>query len=449
MSVTLGLVIAAALIVANGLFVAAEFALVSVRRPSVEERAAAGGRRARVVVRELGDLSFALAVAQFGITLTSLLLGYVADRAIGAGVIRPFLAMVGLPEEASLIVAVVAALLLVTMVQMVLGELFPKNLAISRPLGVALAVTPVTRIFRVVFGPIIRVFDLAAQRITRGVFRVEVTQRLEGGHSLDELARIVAASGEQGSLTDHQAELLQRAIGLGDRRVSEVMVPRPDVVWLRADDPLEALRDAARDTGHSRFPVRGDTEDEVAGTVHVKDLLTVPPEAHARTRLLEIADPMLAVPESESLRRLLSELRREQRTFALAVDEHGGTAGIITVEDVLEELVGDIADEFDRGDPSEVRRVGVDRFVVSGTVRLHRVEERFGVALPEGEYETLAGFMLDQLGHIPEPGERVVHGSLELTVLALSSLRITEVAVRVLPSASPAPDASGPTSEAP
>lgn len=443
MSATVGLLLVAALILANGLFVAAEFALVSIRRPVIEDRAAAGGRRARAVVHELSDLSFALSAAQFGITATSLLLGYVADRAIGETVIRPALALVGLPEEGSLVVALIATLLVATMLQMVLGELFPKNLAMARPLGVALAVTPVTRLFGVVLGPVIRLFDGAAQRLTRLVFRVEVARELGGGHSLDELARIVTASGEEGSLTDHQTQLLQRAIELGDRRVSEVMIPRPDIVWLHRDDRLTALRAAARATGHSRFPVRGDTEDDVVGTVHVKDLLAVPAAEHDRTPLSEVADTMLAVPESESLRRLLGELRREQRTFALAVDEYGTTAGIVTVEDVLEQLVGDIEDEFDRRAATDVRRVGAGRSIVSGTLRLHQVEELFGVALPDGEYETLAGFVLDRLGHIPEPGERVVYARLELTVLALTSLRITEVAVRVLPEPeAPHPEAS-------
>ncbi len=436
MSATLGLLTVVVLIVANGLFVAAEFSLVSVRRPVVEERATRGDRRARAVVRELSDLSFSLSAAQFGITATSLLLGYVADRTVGETLIRPLLALVGLPEEASLTVAVIATLLLSTMLQMVVGELFPKNLAISRPLGVVLAVAPLTRLFGIVLGPVIRVFDGAAQRITRGVFRVEVARELEGGHSLDELARIVAASGEEGSLSVPQTELLQRAIGLGDRRVSEVMVPRPDVVWLRCEDTLVDLRDAARRTGHSRFPVRGETEDHVVGTVHVKDLLRVPAEQHARTRLDTLAEPMLAVPETGPLRRLLADLRRERRTFALAVDEYGGTAGIVTVEDVLEELVGDIEDEFDRT-AAEVRRVGVGRFLVPGTLRVHRVGQLFGVELPDGEYETLAGFVLDRLGHIPEPGERVVHDRLELTVLALEAVRITQLALRVLPERDP------------
>ena len=439
-----GMLLVAILIAANAVFVAAEFSLVSVRRPVIDERAGAGDRRARMVARELTDLSFSLSAAQFGITATSLLLGYVADRTIGESVVRPVLNLVGLPEEASLTVAVIATLLLSTMLQMVLGELFPKNLAISRPLGIALAVTPVTWIFGVLLGPVIRIFDRAAGWITRNILRVDLARELEGGHSLDELARIVTASGEQGSLTDQQTELLQRAIGLGDRRVSEVMVPRPDVVWLQSGQTLQDLREAARATGHSRFPICGETEDEVLGTVHVKDLLTVPPERYATEPLSNVAVPMLEVPESESLRRLLADLRREQRTFALAVDEYGGTAGLVTVEDVLEQLVGDISDEFDRGSDDEVRRVGVGRYLVSGTLRLPRIAELFDVELPEGEYETLAGFVLDQLGHIPEPGERVTSRGLELTVMALDGVRITEIALRILPDPTPADGEASP-----
>jgi CBS domain containing-hemolysin-like protein len=436
-----GLLLVAVLIAANGLFVAAEFALVSVRRPAIEERAAAGDRRARAVSRELSDVSFALSSAQFGITVTSLLVGFLAERTIGDSVVRPVLDVVGLPEQAALTVTVTAAFLLSTILQMVLGELFPKNLAISRPLGVALAVTPLSRTFGIVLGPVIRVFDRSAEAITERVFRVEVADELEGGHSLDELARIIAASGEEGSLTVEQTELLRRAVELGDHRVSEVMIPRPDVAWLTADDTLADLREAARRTGHSRFPVRGETEDDVRGTVHLKDLLQVPDDEHATTPVTVVAVDPLAVPESESLRRFLTDLRRQRRTFAVVIDEYGGTAGIITLEDVIEQLVGDIEDEFDRA-RAAVRRVGLGRHLVRGSLRVDRVEELLGRELPEGEYETIAGFVLDRLGHIPEPGERLLHDGLVFTVTRVEDVRITEVAIEPLDAAPPVSDAA-------
>ncbi len=443
MNGAVGLLLVAVLIAANGLFVAAEFALVSLRRPTIEERAANGDRRAGMVSRELSDVSFALSGAQFGITATSLLVGYVAERTVGDTLIRPLLELFGLPEQATLAVAVTGTLLVSTMLQMVLGELFPKNLAISRPVPVALTVVPFTRGFGIVAGPVIRIFDAAAQTITERVFRVEVAEELEAGHSLDELARIIAASGEEGSLTEEQVGLLRRATELGDRRVEEVMVPRPDVVWLTADDTLTDLRLAARRTGHSRFPVRGDNEDDVFGSVHVKELIDVPVGEHDRTPVQRVATPMLAVPESEPLRRLLADLRREQRTSALVVDEYGGTAGIVTIEDVLEELVGDIEDEFDRVG-HHVRRVGAGKHLLRGSVRADRVEELFGEALPDGEYETVAGFVLDRLGHIPEVGESVQHGRLEFTVNRVEAVRITELAVRLLPLPESQPTATEP-----
>lgn len=444
MSGSLGLLLVAVLIVANGLFVAAEFALVSLRRPVVEERAGAGDRRALMVTRELSDLSFALSSAQFGITATSLLVGFIAEQAIGDTVIRPLLDLVGLPEQAAVGVAVTGAFLVSTVLQMVLGELFPKNLAISRPLPVALAVTPFSRGFGILFGPAIRIFDRSAQLITEKIFRVDVASELEGGHSLDELARIIAASGDEGSLTEEQAGLLRRAVGLGDRRVGEVMIPRPDVVFLSADGTLADLREASHTTGHSRFPIVDGSEDAVVGSVHVKDLLGVAFDQHAELPLTSISVPMLTVPESGLLRRLLSDLRREHRTSALVVDEYGGTAGVVTLEDVLEELVGDIKDEFDQVGHL-VRRIGAGQHLIRGNLRAERVEQILGETLPEGEYETVAGFVLDRLGHIPEPGERVTYGSLELTVTRVEGVRVTELTARKLPpsDASPPSGTSG------
>jgi CBS domain containing-hemolysin-like protein len=424
----LGLLLVAVLIAANGLFVAAEFSLVSVRRPVIDDRAAAGDRRARAVASELQDLSFALSSAQFGITVTSLLVGFLAERAIGATVVAPVLGAVGLPADLTLTVTVGVAFLLSTVTQMVLGELFPKNLAISRPLGVSLAVAPLSRGFGIVLGPVIRIFDRSARAVTERAFRVPVADELEGGHSLDELARIIAASGAEGSLTSGQTDLMRRAVQLGDRRVGEVMVPRPDIVWIEADARLSDLRDLARTTGHSRFPVRGDTEDDILGTVHVKDLLEVPVAEHPRTSVERIMVPALVAPESEDLRRLLQDLRRSQRTFAVVIDEYGGTAGLVTLEDVLEELVGDIEDEFDRAGRL-VQRLGAGRHLVLGSLRVDRTVALLGVELPVGEYETIAGFVLDRLGHIPAPGEQVEHEGVVLTVTRVQGVRITELQV--------------------
>jgi len=418
------------LIIGNGLFVAIEFAVVSARGPALDEAAAAGDRRAKRVVELLDRLPFFLSTVQFGITATSLVVGFLAERALGDTVIRPVLTSIGVAPDAGLAVAVTLALLISTLFQMLFGELFPKNVAISRPLSVARGLAGFAHASMWVLGPVVRIFDRAAEKVTRALFRVETPSRLEDAPGLDELSRIIVASGARGSLTSAQTELLRRAVSLGARRVGEVMVPRPDVVWIESTARLSDVAELAAHTGHSRFPVRAATEDEVVGTVHVKDQLAFSRDARDGVAVKEVMAPALFVPESETLRRLLDELRRRRRTFAVVVDEFGSTAGIVTLEDVLEALVGDIEDEFDPASrrPRSVTVGAGGR--VPGATTLARFAERFGVELPDGPYETVAGFLLAELGHIPEPGERVLTDLLELTVMRRDGLRVTEIGVR-------------------
>ncbi len=425
MSTGLGLALLAVLIALNGLFVAAEFSLVAVRRGVIEERAAAGERRARTVLAELRDLSFVLSAAQFGITASSLLLGFVAEDAMRP-LVDPVTGALGLPEASATAVAVAVALLSSTVVQMLFGELAPKNLAIARPEAVSLALGAPMRLFQVLFGPIIRVFDWSAEWVSTRFFGIEATDELLEAHSLEELSRIIVASGDEGSLSPEQAELLGRAVELGDRRVGTVMVPRTDVVWLHAADDLETLRVAARRTGHSRFPVSGDSDDEVVGTLHIKEMLRVPAAERDRVTCGQLSSAPMLVPESDSLRRLLSRFRASRRTFAVVVDEYGGTAGIVTVEDLVEELVGEIEDEFDRR-PRDIRPSGPGRWVVAGTLRVGDVSQRLGLELPPGDYETVAGFVIDRLGRIPEEGDRVRHGGWVLVVTRMDDVRVAEL----------------------
>lgn len=426
MSPTLALLVVVVLIVLNGLFVAAEFGLVAARRGLIEERAEAGDRRARYALRELKRLSFVLSAAQFGITASSLLVGFLAEDAVGNTLLRPVAEAFGLSAATVTAIGVTGAFLLSTIVQMLFGELAPKNLAIARPEAVSLALGGFMRGFGAVFGPLIRVFDRSAEWVSETVFRIEVRDELVGGHSLDELSRIVAASGEYGALSTMQAQLLERGVGLGDTRVQEIMVPRPDVRFLDADATLEDLRAAVRATGHSRFPVKATSEDDIVGTVHVKDMLRVAPADRATTPLHDVTAPVLAVPESEPVRRLLPLLRQRRRTFAVVVDEYGGTAGIVTIEDLVEELVGEIEDEHDADEPG-VRRLAPGRLVVDGSVRADHVDDLVGVTLPEGEFETVAGFVIDRLGRIPSEGESVLHGGWRFTVHRVEGVRVSEV----------------------
>lgn len=419
----LGLLAVAALVVANGFFVAAEFGLVAARRAAIEERAAKGSRRARAALHEMSNLSFMLSGAQLGITITSLVLGYVAEPAL-AHLLRPVIHLFNLSESTTLAISLGAALIVSTVLQMVVGELAPKNLAVARPEETALAVAVPMRFYSVAFRPVIWVFDSAAALLSRLV-GIEPREELLGGYTQDELARIIEASTEEGSLSEEKAQLLLRAVELGERRVSEIMVARPDIVWLRADDPIDALRDTARGTGYSRFPVCGEDDDDVVGSVHIKDMLMLTPQVESAT-VADVAHEALVVPESHTLRRLLADLRARQRTFAVVVDEFGGTAGIVTLEDVLEALVGEIADEFDPETPA-LRRLGVSRYVIPGRMRIGRVEEVLGTELAEGDFETVAGFVIDGLGHIPRAGEWVRHDGWRFVVLGLEGNRVTEV----------------------
>lgn len=435
MSPQLALVLVVVLIAANGLFVAAEFSLVAVRRPTIEEAAERGDRGARAVLRELQRLSFILSAAQFGITVTSLLVGFLAEGAIGDTLVVPAVEAVGLPAESSRGVSIAAAFLISTGLQMVVGELAPKNLAIARPELVSRLTAPPMRLFGWGFGPIIKVFDRAAARMTERLFGVEVAEELAGGHTLDELSRIIVASSDEGVLSDQQTELLSRAVGLWDRRASEILVPAPDVVWLEGHQPVDALRGASRETGFSRFPVRDG--DDVLGTVHVKDLLEVERAGGEGGAVMrDLTTPCLMVPESEPLRRLLARFRSDRRTFAVVIDEYGSVEGVLTLEDLLEQLVGDIEDEFDPERRPVVRRVGRGRFRVAGSLRLERFAEAVGVALPAGDYETVAGLLLHDLGRIPEVGAELALDDVVLTVTRMEGVRVAEVEAARTPEAS-------------
>ncbi len=419
------------LIASNALFVAAEFAVVAVRRPGLEDQAAAGQRWAGRLLRDLETVPTWLATARIAVAIASILVGVVAADALAEVAVAPVLELLGVGDRAVPAASTVAALVLATALLVVLGELVPRTIAVAHPQTVLRVLAPLARTIGRTLAPVARVLDRVAVTLAERGAGVRVTDQVAGGHSLEELARIIDASGQEGNLSSGQTSLLSRALALGDRRVEEVMVPRPDVVWLAADDHLDDLARRARETGFSRFPVHGEHEDEVLGTVHVRDLLSVPVQELSRTPIRTMVSPMLVVPEAARLRRLLAEFRRLQRTAALVVDEHGGTAGLVTLEDILEELVGDIEDEFDAAGLA-VRRRGPGRTAVDGRVRLDRAAALFSEALPDGPYETLAGFVLDQLGHVPEVGEVVQFGRLELTVSRMDGTRIMEVVVRDL-----------------
>lgn len=345
MSFLWGAVVFVVLVLATAYCVAAEFAFVATGRHRLEERAREGDRRATHALAVQRRLSFMLSGAQLGITITSLLLGVMVEPTL-ARALRPLLAAIGVNPVAVPGIAVVLALLIATGIAMVFGELAPKNLAIGEPERVALRLARPTRFVLRVAAPAIALFDNASNSLLRLV-GIEPAEELDHAVTAEELEVIIAESGRVGSLTASQTGLLQRVLDFRALRAGEVLVPRPSVVTITADATCAELADLARTSGLSRFPVIGDDLDDVRGVVVAKDVLGVPHERRAVESVRTLLTPPLAVPESALLSPLLSDLREAHSQLALVVDEYGGVTGIVTLEDIVEELVGDIRDEHD------------------------------------------------------------------------------------------------------
>jgi CBS domain containing-hemolysin-like protein len=412
------------LILLSGFFVAGEFAIVAVDRSLVERKAQEGDRSARRILVSLRNLSFELSGAQLGITATSLILGAIAEPAI-ATLIDPILASLPfLPEESSLAVSVVVALTLATGVHMVLGELVPKNLAIARPYTAAVwFAIPMQMVNRVLRQLILFLNHSANWTVRR--LGIEPREELAGVRSMEELELMIRSSGEEGRLDDDELELLTRAITFTEKVAADAMVPRVSVVGLSRHDSVGELRRASLATGHSRFPVYDADLDDIVGIVHVKDSINLTDSRIPVTPVGEIAQPALLVPESSTLEYLLGELQAKGRGMAVVVDEYGGTAGIVTIEDLLEEIFGEIEDEYDPEPTMDTETEELE--VLSGLLHRHEVDELIGFEWPEGRYETLAGFIVAQLGRFPEVGEVIRVGDTTFEVLNMDGRRIDQV----------------------
>ncbi len=412
------------LILANGFFVAGEFAIVAVKRSLVERMAREGDRRAGRLLRSLRNLSFELSGAQLGITATSLVLGAVAEPTI-ARLLEPVLLTARwIPRATALPLAVAFALVLAVMTQMVFGELVPKNLAIARPYRSAvrfgLPMQTVNRLLR----PLILFLNNAANRTVR-LFGIEPREELAGVRSMEELELMIRSSGKEGGLDDGELELLTRAITFTEKVAADAMIPRVNLVALSSHQTVSQLRRVAASTGHSRFPVYGEDLDEILGIVHVKDTVGIPGSSLASTRVSEIVQPALVVPETASLESLLTQLQAEGRGMAVVVDEYGGTAGVVTVEDLLEEIFGDIEDEYDRPLDPVGPTEGAE--TLSGLLHRHELEELTGFEWPEGRYETLGGFLVARLGRFPGVGELVDVGDYLFEVTRMDGHRVDQV----------------------
>jgi CBS domain containing-hemolysin-like protein len=389
------------LVVAAGVFVAAEFSFVTVDRSKVAQAAEAGDAGAAGVLKALRSLSTQLSGAQVGITITNLAIGFLAEPAI-AHLIRPPLEALGMPSGAVGPVAVAIGLTVSSVVTMVFAELVPKNLAIARPMETARATQRFQRGFTAVMRLPIRVLNGSANAIVRRL-GMEPQEELRSARSSTELASLISRSADEGTLDADTAELMERSVEFGTRTAGEIMTPRVRTVTLEANDRAWSVIELARQTGHSRFPVL-DADDVVIGTVHVKHAVALPLPERQTTKVKHLMTRPIVVPDSLRLDPLLT-LLREEGQLAVVLDEYGDQAGIVTIEDVIEEIVGDIADEHDRLG-TRARRRPDGSWSLSGLLRPDEVEDLTGVELPEDEdYDTIAGLVLQVLGRVPGRGD--------------------------------------------
>jgi len=376
----------------------------------------------------LHSLSFQLSGAQLGITVSSLVVGFLVEPTVGRA-LEPLVRAIGIGKGASLGVSVAAALVLATAVQMVIGELVPKNLALAKPVDLALWISGPMRLANLAVKPLILWLNNTANWTVRRL-GIEPQEELNSVRSLEEIELMIEASHHGGGLDPADFSLLVRSISFGEKDAEDALLPRTAVESVAEEDTLDDLARRALATGHSRFPVTGRDIDDIVGMVHIKDIYRIPLEERTTTRVSRIVQDAIVVPESRNLESILLEMRRTRKQLAVVIDEYGGTAGIITLEDLLEEIVGDIEDEHDAAAitaPVIAPAAGVH--VVSGRFHPDELEELTGFAMPEGDYETLAGFLLDVLERIPEQGEHISYGQWEFKVVEMDGKRVARVLI--------------------
>jgi CBS domain containing-hemolysin-like protein len=366
--------------------------------------------------------------------MASLGLGFVAEPAVATALEGAFERLFEIPEGLLHSISFVIALVIVVFFHMVIGEMAPKNIAIAEPERTALWLAVPIRVYANGLRPFIRLLNGAANGGLR-LLRVEPRDEVIGVHSAQEIAGMIAHSAEEGLLEEFQERLLSGAIELGERDAGSAMVSRTELRAVPFTASPAEIEELVLQTGHSRLPVYRDDLDNIVGFVHAKDLLRITEDQRGRPIPTSLIRGMLVVPESRKLRPLLVDMRRERRHVALVIDEHGGTAGIVTLEDLLEELVGEIRDEYDVSELG-VERLGGGRFLVPGSLRIDEAASRLDVELPEGEYETVAGFLMDRLGRIPKRRDMVEHDGWRLRVRTMYRRRVVQVLIEP---AKPAP----------
>ncbi|PWJ24452.1 CBS domain containing-hemolysin-like protein [Branchiibius hedensis] len=422
-----------ALTAGTALFVSAEFSLVALDRPTVQRAIDGGDLRAGTVLPSLKTLSTQLSAAQVGITLTTLVLGYLVEPSLGKLLEGPLHAL-GMSDGSVRALSTLLALILATLFSMIFGELVPQFLGISTPLPVAKVVAPPVRLFATVMRPVISILNGSANLVLHGL-GIEPQEELSGARTPQELASLVRRSAEAGTLEEGTARLLARSLDFGERSAADVMSPRVRCTSIERTASAADVVATARHSGHSRFPVLGEDWDDVVGVVHVKRAIAVPPEERVNVPVTDLMIPPVMVPETVGLDPLLLLLRASGLQLAIVVDEYSGTSGVVTLEDVIEEIVGEVVDEHDHlRDASRMLPDGT--WTVSGLWRPDEVVDRIGAPIPEGpNYETVGGFVMASVGRVPRVGDEVAVDGWTVRVLSMDHRRVDRVQVSPSPSA--------------
>ncbi|MEO3752058.1 hemolysin family protein [Streptomyces sp. B6B3] len=434
--------LALALMLACAVFVAAEFSLTTVERAELERATDAGDHAAAGALAAVRALTFQLSGAQLGITVTSLVIGMLAEPSLARLLDGP-LTWAGLPEGVASSVAVALGMALSTVLLMVIGELVPKNWAISRPLAVARRVAAPQRAFTAAFAPFIRHLNDTANRLVR-LTGLEPTEELASARTPQELIALARHSAAQGALPTDSAELFVRTLHLSELTAQNVMTPRVDVHALQDAATAADAVNLTLATGLSRFPVYQSNLDDILGIVHIKDVLAVDESARADTPVADLITPPVLVPHSLPVDRLLNQLR-DTRTMAVVLDEYGGTAGVATLEDIVEEVVGEVRDEHDLAEEPVLAPVGPHTWQADGSVRVDELAA-LDLRVPHGPYETLAGLVATRLGRIPARNDAIEVDGWRLTVLAVAHHRADRIEITA---PDPTRPADGPAEDRP
>ncbi len=406
-----------ALLVLNASFVAAEFSLLALDRARVEAQANQGSRVHRSLLRALQRLTLTMSGCQFGITLSALMLGFVAE---------PTMARLLTGDDHPTGLSVLLAIFVATVLHLIIGEQVPKYIALAAPEATSRKLVPLLAGYSVLVRPLVRLLNGTANSVVRR-FGVEPRDEIDTSRTSEELETLITERASS-VLDPEEVSLLTRSLRFSDKTAVDALIPRVDVDALQRATQVSDLIAHALDTGRSRFPVFDKDLDDIIGVVHVKSVYRLSPEERRTTHVSEIMRDILAVPETRKLEEILSDMRNYRTQMAVVIDEHGATSGIITLEDLLEEILGEIKDEYDN-DLVEAELENPGSFLVAGRLNFEEVFDATGFKIPEGQYETLAGFVLERLGHLAEPGEKVIEGQWTVEVVEVKRRRIITLRV--------------------